>query len=179
MNMPRRRRIALADAVFLRIDSADQKAERDDLRSKRQLGLNAMAVASLGAIPAILSASIWQTASQTGARSLAIAAVFFATGFIAAAVGIFSSWFEPALRRKAPEKRFIIGPEDSGDYDEQRDQFWQEEWVDEHAHLAVPNALAWRLVEFTVWVAIVASAIFFATGLLVGGIGVLTDLTSR
>lgn len=176
-NLPRRQRIAIADAVFLDADSEVLRVEREVLRGKRQIGLNAIVIASLSALPAILSASIWETDSQVGARSLATAAIFFTGSFIGSSLGTFLAWFEPGLRRKAPQKRFIIGPDDQGDYEDQSAEHSQEEWVDENAHLGIPKAVAWRLTECAIWVALIVSATLFATGLLVGGIGVLEDLT--
>jgi len=178
-SLPTKKRVAIADAIFLTEDSAAQAAERDELRAKRQMGLHALAVASLAAIPAILSASLWESDDQAGARALAYAAVFFAIGFIAAAIGTFLTWFEPKLRRRAPTKRFVIGPDDQGDHDDQTSEYWQLDWVEENAHTAVPTAFVWRAVEFAIWVSVLASALLFATGLLVGGLGVLSALGGK
>jgi hypothetical protein len=175
-SLPTKKRVAIADAVFLTEDSATQAAERDELRKKRQLGLHALAAISLAAIPAILSASLWESDGQMGARALAYSAVIFAAGFIAAAAGTFLTWFEPKLRRRAPTKRFVIGIDDEGDHDDQATQYWHLDWVEENAHTAIPTALVWRAIEFAIWVSILSSALLFATGLLVGGLGVLSAL---
>jgi hypothetical protein len=171
--LPERRRVAIADAVFLDVESKVVAGERAEIRKKRQDGFRALAVISLAAFPAILGASAWDSNDPTIARALAHAAIYFTISFAVASAGMVAGWFEPSLRRVAPRKRFIIGPDDAGDYEDQSSEHHELEWVQENAHTAIPRAFAWRALNFLLWTGLIASGALISTGLLVGGLGIL------
>jgi hypothetical protein len=170
--LPLKRRVALADAIFLDVEPKTVAQERSEIRKKRQDGLRALAAISLAAFPAILGASVWDGNDSGVARALASAAVYFAISFAVASAGMVLGWFEPMLRRKAPTKRFVIGPDDAGDYEDQSAEHHQLEWVEENAHTGIVQALAWRATALLLWVALIGSGFLFATALLVGGVGI-------
>lgn len=162
---PLDKRVAVADAVFLRELSGAQLEERNELRRKRDHGLHALAAAALTALIAVLGASALPADGRPLSQTLAYAVSFLTGSLGCAAFGSFLSWFEPALRRKAPSKRFIIGPDDAGDYHDQEAQSLQRDWVEDNAHVGIPQALQWRFTAFGIWSSLILSAIFIALGI--------------
>jgi hypothetical protein len=173
---PEKKAVALADRVFLDRLSEQDNADLDRLRGQRARGLNVLALVSLAALPALLGAAAWEGDDKGIQRGLASAAIFFAASFALGSLGVFASWIEPLLKKKAWHKRFILGPEDAADYEEQARESFELDAVAENAHHAIPSTLVWRAADGLIWVFLVAGWLLFVVALVVGSASVLTSV---